>query len=513
MRSATNRDLLARAWPALLTVLVVGAAHLRFLVLDGRPPRDLCNCQRALPRVGASLETSLGAGLGDAAGVLFTPTGWYNLLRLGVIGLVGRSPEALQVFDLIAVVAVVGLSAALAWRWLGPRAATLTALLVGAMPAVVVEGRQGWIHVPEAALVLAAAVAWAGDPRFEGRASRLVFALAGAAAILLRPSGLAWAGSLGLLLLGLPFRRLILLLLPWLAAAAVPMSGLPVYLQAKAEARERYATVLPDLSPQLLVLLGPAVAAVVAVGVLLIAVDRLRDTDAAGRRGLALAAAWLGMAFGLALLFRAGLDNHTLLLPALALLAAAGLRRLPRLGLGLAAAAFAFQHLPQWAPLPGPDSPWWRVPGAWRIQVAPSILNYYVPFTAYGVRQVGALLDAICDGPCHVIVDQGLYLPYGEEPGEYELFAAGEDRPSLVAVHDLDPRREPEVNALVVFDCPMQDGPWALRWPRAREAREQLLRSHQLDEVWATEVGPGCMVRWSTPRRFVRRPEALPPTR
>lgn len=490
----------------ILALIATFTAHLRFLALDDRPPRDLCNCQRALPEVARSLATSVPAGLHDAAGVLLTPTGWYSMLRVAAVELVGRHPETLQAFDLLGVVGVVAGVAWIAWRVGGPGAAGAAALLVASMPALVVEGRQGWIHIPEAALVLAAMAIGSGDPALDRRRTVAGMGVLGALAILLRPSGLVWVVTLLPLLWRRPIRRVAGVLGMWGIAAIVPLLALPEYLAAKAEARDRYATVIPDLWPQLLVLLGPAAALLVLVGLVLVMVRR--------PAGLRIPASWVVVALLLAVVFRAGLDNHTLLLAGLAILAGAGLARLPWAGLALATLVFTFQSGPQWAPLPAQDSIWWRTPGAWRIQVAPSILNYYVPFPRYGVAQVRGLLDAICgDKRCTVVADQGLYLPYGEEPGLYELFAAGESRPKLEAVHDLTPDKAPRIDALVEFDCPQQDGAWQIRWPEAKPTREALIRRQHLEVVWGTEAGPGCMVRWRTPERFVAHPERLPPER
>lgn len=506
VRPLTQPVRLASAAAVALAIGTTAAAHLRFLALDGRPPRDLCNCQRALPEVARSLETSLPAGLQDAAGVLLTPTGWYSMLRLGAVELVGRAPETLQAFDLFGVLGVILGTAWLAWRLVGPGAAGPAALLVASMPALVVEGRQGWIHIPEAALVLAAMAAWTADPGLDRRRTVASMGILGGLAILLRPSGLVWVATLLPLLWRRPVRRVAVVLGLWGIAAIVPLLALPEYLAAKAEARDRYATVIPDLWPQFLVLLGPGASTVVLVGLGIAALRR--------PAGLRIPAAWTAIALLLAVVFRAGLDNHTLLLAGLAILAGAGLAWFPRLGVGVAGLVFVFQTGPQWLPPPAQDSIWWRTPGAWRIQVAPSILNYYVPFPRYGVAEVRGLLDAICgDKPCTVVADQGLYLPYGEEPGLYELFAAGEARPKLRAVHDLTAEKAPRVDALVEFDCPDQDRAWQVRWPEAKATRDALIRRQHLEVVWGTEAGPGCMVRWRTPDRFVAHPERLPPER
>lgn len=511
-------------WIPALAVAVTALTHVRFLILDPRLPRDLCLCYQQVPGLARVLDGDAPGGVADVMGVLDDPAGWNTLLQATLIHLLGRGPHVIQGLDLVWVCSVVGLSALLARRLGGRAAGAVTALLVASIPGLVVEGRLGWIHVPEAALALAGLLAWLSDPTLSRWRTATVLSVVGAAAFSLRPSGLVWVGSLAVPLAWTawkewprPARALAVIAACWGIAALVPLARLGEYLSSKAEARSRYAEVVPAMVQQLGVVLGPVGVWVVALA-LPAGLWQLFRRRPAGAPGLALSllTLWATGAIALGALFLAGLDNHTTALPAVAILAGWALGGFaPRLGVGLAGISLAVHLFTQWMPTPGPTSSWWRTPTLQRLPVAPSVLNYAVPFPPYGESQVRALIDSVCGESvsprgCSIAADQGLYVPYGEEPGRLELYLAGEERVNLLAVRDLDSTDLPRLDALVEFTCGDRDTAWRKRWPHSTQARDALVEAQRMEPAWSEEVAPGCVVWWLTPGGTVLDAARLP---
>lgn len=501
----------------LATAALTALSHLRFLVLDTRLPRDLCLCLGDIPATAGRLASP--RGWLDTLASLAEPSGWLVLLDAVTFDLGG--PNAVQLLDVVGITAVVLLSARLGTTLGGPWAGSAAALLVAAMPGLVVEGRLGWIHLPEAAMTLGALAAWAADPVVSRVRTAAMLGILGAAILTLRPSGLVWTSTLLLPLAwswyfgGGDRRHLGVVLGAWAVAALVPFGELPDYLAGKLMARARYASVVPALLPQLALVLGALPLGVLGLSLPGVGLGLRRVPTGAARVLLVVIAAWAGGAAALVLLFRAGLDNHVTAMPAFAILAGWGFATMaPRAGSILAGLAFLAQLVPQWLPTPGAESPWWRIPGAWRYPVAPTILNYYVPFEAYEPADVTMLVDAVCPGTrrCTIVTTDGLYLPHGEEPGQLELFYAGEDRVDVVSAHALPADRMPKVDALVEYICREPDRAWESRWPQNRPNRDRLVREQKLTPVWATEVAPGCRMQWSVPEGRVPE-EGLPPMR
>ena len=303
------------------------ALHIDFALRDQRLPRDLGLFYQRVPLLWAALH---GTGRAGAWKLLGGTGGWYELALAGWLSLTGRSAQAFMLVDagwLLALLWLCGQAAAALAGKERARAAALSAVLLAAgTPVLILRARVSWLHLPEAVLVLAAAVPWLRDPTLERGSVRM--ALFGALALLLRPSALAWLVPLGLALaLGRPPRRRLLAVGgTWLLAALPALWSLPGYLAPKLAGRERYALDVPGLAAQFMPTMGPLLPAVALIG-LVLAPRRLR-----GRFLLA----WVLLPALLWLAFRAGLDNFLVGPAALAILAGAGLSILaaPRLGAG-----------------------------------------------------------------------------------------------------------------------------------------------------------------------------------
>ena len=135
-RTATSRlpDALA-----VLLVLGVVAAHLRFMLLDTRLMEG-GSCLKELPWVYRAV-----AGSGCSADLLYhvlaTDGGWYRLGLSLWLFLVGRSSEAIQLVNLFWILLILACSAYIARRLGGSSAALATTALVASLPPVVLLGR------------------------------------------------------------------------------------------------------------------------------------------------------------------------------------------------------------------------------------------------------------------------------------------------------------------------------------------------------------------------------------
>lgn len=466
--------------------LTVGS-HLVWALLDDRLPRDQGLYYQQVP----ALWSWLAGGPLRPEAALWRPGAWMELLLAASALPFGPSALGFRLWDALWVGAVVASAAALGRALAGERAGLAAAAATASLPVIVHTGRTGWIHLPEAALVGLALAALARDPGLARRRTAAGVGLLAALAVALRPSGLVWGGLalLGALWAGARSRttgwaaRLVLLLLPALVAAPLALGNLGGYLAGKAAARERYATWLPGLPEQALALVGLALPALALGALALPALWRARPPRSLLVLLLALVLAALALGLG----SRAGLDNFPLGFVGLAvLLATAGAARWPRLGLALPLGALA-------ATLALPLAP--------AGLVADGPLAYARPFDTYGARTVRGLIDQVCPDPrprsCRVMVDQGLYLPYGEEPGFLELFLAREERVMLLEAGASARRLRAAPDALVAWDCgPAAEAAWSARHPGGATARAQNLAAHAMEPLWTAELGGGCTVSW-----------------
>ncbi|MDP7114197.1 MAG: hypothetical protein QGH45_19655, partial [Myxococcota bacterium] len=498
-------------------VAVVIAGHVGFMVLDPRLPQDLGLYYSRIPVLYEAMGR-LDGGLRAAAAAVTDVGGGYQVLLAIYLRIAGRGPTAFQLVDLGWLVALLWVTRTLARRSWGPWAGLAAVLLAGATPAVFVYARTAWIHVPEAALLIGVVMAWQADPGLRRRRTVALAGPLGAAALLLRPSALIWLGLL-VAVAGWRGRRggapphrghAGALIATWALATLPALLSLDNYLQAKLEARGRYAAAVPDLSEQLFVTVGPVAVGVMGLGALL-------TLWPPRRRGTALLWLWSLIPVPLFALFRAGIDNFTVAAVALATLGAAGLSRRPVLGIPLAVAVFTLAQLPQWLPAPAPGT--WAQHAAGRLGLAlkPSFRNPYVPHTAGHGAAVLQLLAATCPDSgrrCVIAVDQGLFQPFAEDPGALELFLAGHDAVEIAPVAGLTaPPGSLPVRALAHYECPEMDQQWRERYPGSIEVLNQLVKAHDLRPVWGADVGEGCQFAWLAPGGQVAAPENLPDER
>lgn len=512
------------AWILGLAAAAVPVAlHAHFIAADARLPRDLGLFYQRMPRAWHFL-TGEGGTLGQIASDLGDrPGGAYEALLALWLHLVGRSPAAFQVLDIGWMVSVLALCAACTVAIVSPKAharatgaspaptaAVIAVLLAGGMPFLAIFPRLSWIHVPETALILGAALPWLRSPTLER--GLWWTALLGAAAIQLRTSALPWLAPLAVgLVLGVdgrrpPLRRLAVIGLAWLLAALPSLVGLLSYLSPKLDARMRYARDVPPFAQQVLIGAGPIVP-LLAVGGALLAWRHRRSAP------VRLLTAWSLLTVLLWAGFRAGMDNFLVGFAALAVLTAVGLSHQPRLGLALAVLPWLLLHLPRF--LPAPPEPSIRADTLGKLNQPPhaSLHSPYRPFTQWGRAHLDSLLLASCpsSGQCKVAVDQGLLTPYSEEPGRLELFLAGHDAVDLVDLRAEGRAIElPQVHALVHYDCGDRDLSWRQRFPRSLDRLFHLIEEQELEPAWSKEVSGDCRVLWFTPDGAALDPAALP---
>ncbi|MCK6503110.1 hypothetical protein L6R53_06900 [Myxococcota bacterium] len=523
--SADRRASSALAWTlGLVAAGVPAALHVDWILRDARLPRDLGLFYQRVPQVWAWLVGEGGEADATLRPLLSHSGGWYEALLAGWLALVGRSPATFQVVDLawmLALFALVAVAAAAVSDVGGhtrdagagaraARAALLALLLAAGSPFLAIFPRLSWIHVPEAVLILGAALPWLRDPTLPRGAGWS--GLLGALAVLLRPSALPWLAPLGLAMAAgvdgrrPPPRTLAVVAGAWLLGAAPALVSLGRYLGPKVEARERYARDVPPLLEQVLLGAGPLVPVAALVGG---AFFLARGRRAPGR----LLLSWVALTLALWAAFRAGMDNFLVGFAALAILGGAGLAHLPRLGPALALAPWLLLHLPRLLPPPAEPSALSPLLGALSLPPQASLHSPYRPYTAWGRQELAQLLAASCpdQGRCTLGVDQGLLVPYSEEPGRLELFLAGHDRVDLLDLRGDAPLEGlPRVHALVHYACGERDASWRLRYPRSLTLIARLVRSQELRPAWTRTLSRDCRVLWLVPDGQWVQPAAVP---
>ena len=493
----------------LAVAALVALSHLVFLLRDGAPPRDLSLAWTLLPPAHADV----GAWDPGVLALLVTPTGWPQLVMAVWLQIVGPSAFAFRVLDVPWSFALVGLvgaaAAAVAPEARRGAAGTIGALLAAGTPLLVLPARVTWLHVPEAALVLGAALPWLRDPRL-GRGLGWTAGL-GALALLLRPSALPWLGLLAAaVLVGRggarpPWRRLVAVAAAW-GLACIPMVGfLPEYLAAKAGARAGYAAHIPTVLR--LVLEGGRLP-----GLVLVAGAGLGLWQARAGRGLL--SVWALATVALAAGSRAGPDNFLVGVAALAVLGGVGLARWPRPGAVTAGLLTLGQHaLPLGGP-PAPGTAHAALTDAFALPPPGPLGGRVWPLRGFGEAELNQLLDATCpaSGACALGVDRGLAWPETEDPGQLGAFLL--DRPGLVLRSTRRPRAPDgprSLHALVLLTCLQDDARYRHEEPATARALDAWVRVQRLAPAWVHALPGGCELAWLTPGGAVRDPSALPP--
>ncbi len=440
-------------------------------------PRDLNLAYRPLP----VLYDQLGHGFWmPALHTLQQPGGWYNALLalwLHATGPSGIAFSAMGVpwFSLL----LIGV-ARLAWQWRGATTAVAATALVAQLPVLILSSRLGWIHVPEATLVVLAAGVWASDPRLTRPANALWIGIAGALAITLRPSGVLWflllgasGGVAGWRAGGVRPRAIGMVLGSWVLAALVPAPIFANYVHGKLGVAERYAGVVPGLGAQLLDQLHVSGIVLVGLGIASLALHR---RDSSGPRGgdplhRLILAGWVLASLAMYAVVHCGLDNFPLFYVGLSMIAAAGLSR-------------------------GRSGPWLTalVVLAWALGTAGRAYEELTVHPELPSTRVHALLDATCPHRdakhrCIVVADGGLFVPHSEEPGGLELFLMQEPGVDLYSVGQ---RRAEGLrpDGLATWQCGAQP---------ASPATDALVSRWGLSPSFEAPV-EGCEFRWFTAR-------------
>jgi hypothetical protein len=505
-------------------ITIAAAGHLRYALVDDRYPTSFGLYYGDLGVLYEQLHH-----LSDLPRVLLaliTPGDGYQVFLAGWMALVGRTTGAMVAIDVGWSVTILVLAALLARRSAGPVAGAIAAALCASFPMLMVLGRMHWIHIPETALVLAALLVRAADPALERRRTAVGLVLLGAWVLLLRPTGMIWFGLLGGAMLvdalrahrqaGAPqprWHRLGLVGGFWSLAAVPQLIDMVAYLGDKVGRRALYDRIVPPLGDQLMFALGIPVLSVALIGVALALWSR-------AARGWALLLASLIVPLVMHPLFHVGIDNFIVGAVALAILAGCGFASWPRAGTAVALVIFSVYTVPQWLSTTPWGTPMNGVTGtlqlALRRPVQPRFMDTYMAFEGFGGAEVEALLDATCPAqgaPCTIAADQGLFRPFGEEPGDLELFLTRRDDIRLFAIaagHGEAVLHDQRVDGLAHFACLGGDQMWRLRRPGSEARFREVVRAQRLRVAWSIAIDRDCSYSWYTPDGRIATPELLP---
>jgi len=502
----------SRAWDLVTAALIAAmlVAHARFVALDLRLPQDPNHCHGALPQIFAHLwPLQVGETLRH---LLLETTGWYNVLLAAVLHVFDRSPAVFGVFYGLWLAVILVTVAWLARRLWGSRAAALAiALIPPTSESIVLVGRMGWIHVTELALFLVVLALLVADPALVKRRTPALAALVGAMGIAIRPSGMIWGAVAALLLLSgvleAEKRKRFLVwagavLVVWALALVPVILDLRRYAQDKLESRDKYEF-LAD--PQVLLAgvrgdVGPVAGAMALAGVVVLLVRLPR----ARWRVVALLLLWLVLPFVLYAVFHAGLPNFPAYVPALAVLGAAGLARLPWPVALVPLLAWLPLYTAQWMPAGAADAVYGRapfpLPGTMYVQ---DPLNYYRVDRTLDPQTVVALIETTCPNrvsrQCTIHVDRCLTRPHGVDPGRIDLFLLGVDNVLVAPVWD--PKVKLDAHAgdgLSSYICRQSEEDWHHRFRDLEGRRDRVIRSHDYQPVWSRQYTDWCRYTWYT---------------
>jgi hypothetical protein len=502
MRSAESPSLQDRlaGWLSLGVGMVVVIAHVRFLAEDARLPRDMGLYFASLPELYGALGGE--APVSAATDAMLQSGGWYNLVLGLCFKLFGRSPHVVHGLDLLWLMLVLGGTCIIARRLGGPVAGLIAIVLASAFRLFVVDARFSWIHIPELALVLWVVIAWLKDPSLRLRRYTVVIAICGALAMMLRPSGTIWMATI------LPFLVWRLrdkqsrshagfVIVVWAASLVVALAGIAPYLLMKVASRDRYASMLPDVLAQVGSDLGTVPGIIAALGAVACIISQRRLV-------VGLLVGWITLATALVLITRVGTNNFPVYGSALAILGGWGLSRWPRLGVAGALGALMLAHIPQWVPETSLRADSRRFLRALHIPFDPGPGNYYRPHTAAGGAEVLALIRASCpnvETTCELVVDQGLFHPYGEDPsGRLERFVAGIDHVRVSELKwSLADTRGEKPAALAHFRCGDRDRSWRDRYPDSAAHLQAAIETFDLQPAYEIPWTGHCALVWMTP--------------
>jgi hypothetical protein len=442
-------------------------------------------------------QLTVGGFVSSFFEALVTSSGWYEWGLAAAMHVFGRSPLVFALAGAFWLAVLLVLAGDVAKRLGGPAAALAAVAFTAAIPSVTTFARIGWIHVPEAALLMGILAVHARDPELRARWSPVAVAVLGTLVIALRESGLVWVWSMVPLLAlahrigpGTPPKRraLAIVLGTWLVATLPAALRIAPYVIGKLGARARYVLQTPPLKAQYAEALSEAGLVLLGIGL----VAFLWQARRHWHPQLPVLAGWVLVPIGLFIVFYAGFTNYTPFMPALAVAAALGYTWLAPATLALPLGALALIWT-AWAPLPLDAT-----------QQGRDLRDVTKPWTGFHAPEIVRLLDASCPTDewrsCHVLVEQGLFYPASEELGLFELFLMGEDRVDLRSPFD-----EPEggwgdytVDAAAIWRCGEADDAWRRRAPSSTERMIKLLRAKGLDLAFQDQVDQSCAFYWFT---------------
>jgi len=479
--------------------LAILLSHTIFLFQDGRLPTDMGLTWTHLP---ALYEALLSGGAWPA---LHHPGLWLEFVVAVVFQFTAPTATVFGSLDLIWLSAILWGSWWVAKQLAGPRAGLGAIVVIGMLPAVVLQARMSWVHIPETALLIGLVGTLSGANPSRSRTA--ILTVLGFLALTLRPSALVWIVPVLLLQRWHPPQKRLSrpTLAIWALGTLPTIVGLPTYLDAKLDARVRYTLDVPPLSDQIPDQMGGLGLPVALLGLAFALpwLFRRRRDPMVGELVI-----WSLLPIALFLGFRAGLENFTPGFAAIAILAGIGLaRHTALLGLGMVAwmAFTTLQHSPM------PTGAIAQLAEAARLPLAPRLRNSWRPYTTWTADDLAQLVGATCDRRhCAIATDQGLLRPDGEEPGHLERFLLHE---TPIVLHSLrTPDHDPDkaIAAVIHYDCPTLETSWRRRHPHSLGQYREVVQQHNLLVSWSRRIDPQCVVYWLTPDVRVDHPDRLP---
>ncbi len=508
----TPRVVFADALAVALCVLTMGL-HVRFGVLDPRPPADLGHYYWPMRQIVEQLQHDASMPWREVD----TP---YTVILAAIVFVTGTSAHLMHVVDggwLALLLYGVWRSARVsAGSWAG----LVAVALVGAFPQTHAIARMHWIHHPESAAAVGALGTALGVERWRlGRAVGVAMLLAFAMTV--RETGVAFGGIVALAILAagwrtMPRAAMAIVVTGVVAALAWQAPGFVSYVGKKAAGAAGYAEAVGSPWPVFLNDLGwPAL--VVAVP---LAIVGALGVVGAGRAVIAVALVWVMGGVVATLLFHVGPDNFPLCALGLAIVAGVGVAMISAMAVrsgrrwqtgavhALALSTVVMSASLQCSQLIDEDMlrPVDAVLKPWRHAGPMNFVRVY--WDAVPAAEVLGVVQGLCDNAkqdadaaCHVVATRGLFNPSWEDDGSFGLFMSGADRIDVITAAVLwAPGGESgrtRAHALVDVRCPPGVAPSAGVKFQLQEGRmAQFLASNGGRPVAVLGKPGGCTQSW-----------------